>query len=500
MDATRINSNLQKVMDVLQMNSMTRRKLIYGLGAFAGSSLLTGCGGRSTNTASSSQIQPMPSGSLIQASVTVGASSGTSIGANFTGLSYEKNSFAVPRFTSSNTDMINLFKLLGTSILRVGGNSVDVTTWTANGAGQTAGQAAPADVDALAAFLKATGWQVLYGVNLASNTPALAAEEVAYAVKSLGSSLYAIEIGNEPDLFPGTYFPSNWTLQDFEALWELYRSAILATSPSVVITGPASGGNISSWTVPFGIYATKQQISLLTQHYYRGDGQSPSSTAELLISPDTNLAPACRTLLNAANQIGIPFRFTETNSFYRGGASGVSDSYASSLWVIDHLANLALDGGIGANVHGGGDGNGYTPIADDNGAVVEVRPEFYGLLLFTMLGQGSLLTTTVSAGSLNVTAYTVKTASGALNIVLNNKDLTNNLQVAVDCRQTVSSALLLEMTGPDLTATSGVTIQGASINLDGSFSPAAAYIAPQISGKQVTCYVPALSAVLLQVK
>ncbi len=80
----------------------------------------------------------------------------------------------------------------------------------------------------------------------------------------------------------------------------------------------------------------------------------------------------------------------------------------------------------------------------------------------------------------------------------------NNLQVTVQLPQTVTSATLLEMTqlttgasGPSLSATEGVTIQGASVNPDGSFSPAAAYtLSP--SGTQLTCYVPALSAVLLQ--
>ena len=56
---------------------------------------------------------------------------------------------------------------------------------------------------------------------------------------------------------------------------------------------------------------------------------------------------------------------------------------------------------------------GYTPIADSGGAVVEARPEYYGILLFTLAGQGTLYTTSLSGiGSLNITAYAVKTSSG----------------------------------------------------------------------------------------
>jgi hypothetical protein len=442
--------------------------------------------------------QPLPSGSLTSATVTVSSTVAGTLPAGFAGLSYEKSSMAVPRFEASNTNLIGLFQALGPSLLRIGGNSVDKTQWTATGAGRTSGQVAPSDIDALAGFLKAAGWTVLYGVNLATSTAAAAAAEVAYAVKSLGESLYAIEIGNECDLYgnTGSYFAGNWTLPDFEQLWEQFRTAILAAAPDAVLTGPASASHVTTWTVPFGQYATSQQIALLTQHYYRGNGQSASSTAAELITPDTALATQLAQLEAGAQGLGIPYRLAETNSFYNGGASGVSNSYASSLWVIDHLFNIALGGGTGANLHGGGNGTGYTPIADSNGTVVEVRPEYYGVKLFTLAGTGTLLTTTVSAAGLNVTGYAVKAADGTLNLLIVNKDSTQNLSLSIDCGQPVMSASLMMMTGPGLDATTGVAIQGASIGLDGSFAPQPVWTVP-VSGSTVTCYVNALSAALI---
>jgi hypothetical protein len=54
------------------------------------------------------------------------------------------------------------------------------------------------------------------------------------------------------------------------------------------------------------------------------------------------------------------------------------------------------------------------------------------------------------------------------------------------------------MTGPNLAAISGVTIQGATINKDGSFAPASpGTLTP--SAKQTTCFVPALSAALITI-
>jgi hypothetical protein len=490
---------------------LTRRQVMQGTVAFAALSLLPGCSSSNSASVTPTNPQPVPAGPLTQASLMVTAAAARSIGPNFAGLSYEKSKLYEPLFTASNSDLIGMFKRLGPSVLRVGGNSVDRNVWTPNGPGQTAGQIAPNDVDSLAAFVKAAGWQCLYGINLGgaatgATTPALAAAEVAYAAQQLGSSLLGIEIGNEPDLYgdAGNYFAGNWSLSLFLTLWGQFREAMLASTPSVPITGPADAINESTWTVPFGETVTKSEITLLTQHYYRANGELPTSTAAYLITPDPTLIANLAILEAGAQTIGVPYRMSECNSFYNGGSSGVSDSYASSLWVIDYLFNCAQGGAVGVNFHGGGDGPGYTPIADNNGSVVGARPEFYGILLFTLAGQGTLYTTQISAGSLNVTAYAVNT-SGGLNLIVVNKDLTQNLQLTAQLPQSASSATLQAMTqltsgatAPNLSATSGVTIQGASVNPDGTFAPSAAYTLNP-SGSQLSCYVPALSAVLIQV-
>ncbi len=511
--------------------SLKRRQALQGALAIAASSLLPGCGASSLSSgstgggSSNTNPQPTPSGPITSASLSVTATSAGSIASAFAGLSYEKSTlYENPYlFTGTNATLIALFKLLGPSVLRIGGNSVDRNVWTPAGAGHTAGQIAPSDVNALAAFVNAASWQCLYGINLggagpapytsgsivAATTPTLAAEEIAYAYQAFGSSLLGFEIGNECDLYGSSYFSgATWNLSTFESLWTQFRTAIVAQTPAAasLCTGPADAGSESSWTVPFGQYATKSNISLLTQHYYRGNGQSPSSTAANLVTPDTALVSDLQTLNTGAKGVGIPYRVSECNSYYNGGADGISDAYCSSLWIIDFLFDCGLNGAVGANFHGGGNGSGYTPIADSGGAVVEARPEYYGILLFTLAGQGTLYATSLSGiGSLNITAYAVRTSSGDLNIIVVNKDGAQNLQLTVQLPQSVSSAKLLEMTqlttgasGPSLSATSGVTIQSATVGADASFSPGAAYVL-SASGTQLTCYVPYLSAVLIQV-
>lgn len=456
--------------------------------------------------------QPEPAGAFMQAFLNISSTTNGQIGSGFAGLSYEKSSLFEPLFTDTNADLIHLFKLLGPGVLRVGGNSVDQTVWTPNGKGQTAGQIAPADVQALGAFLQQTGWSCIYGVNLGgaatgATTPTLAAAEAEYVAQTLGAALVGVEIGNECDCYgaANSYFAGNWSLAQFETLWNQFRAAIVAAVPSISITGPASGSNVDNWTVPFGQTATSYNLSMLTQHYYRGDGKAATSTAANLISADSNLTRCLNKLSTGAQSIGIPFRLGECSSYFNGGAVGVSNAYASSLWVLDFLFTCAQGGAAGVNLHGGGNAPGYTPIADNHGDVVEARPEFYGMKLFTMAGQGSMCQTTLSTGGLNATAYAVKSASGT-KIVVINKDSSQSLNLTTTLPQSISSAKLTVMTqsstgnsGPSLAATSGVTIQGAGIGADGGFAPSDAYNL-STSGSQLSCYVPALSAVLIEVK
>ncbi len=110
---------------------------------------------------------------------------------NFTGLSYELAQLADPKFFSAdNRELVALFRLLSPrGVLRVGGNSsescwlkVDPTT-TAPELPPIAGPVAehwmprqlfmipPEAIDELAGFLRATGWQLIYGLNFGHSSP-----------------------------------------------------------------------------------------------------------------------------------------------------------------------------------------------------------------------------------------------------------------------------------------------------------------------------------------
>jgi hypothetical protein len=424
------------------------------------------------------------------------------IGEDFCGLSYEKSQIATSTFTGENRNLIGLLRRLGTGVLRIGGNSADQFTWERSGTGRSRGKVGPPDVDGVAALARATGWKVLYGVNLAQSTPELVADEVAYATGAFGPYLSGIEIGNEPDGFVGAkYFPSSWKYSDYIARWRTFANAILQRSPNTVLTGPAVAGNIN-WFKSFATDAPKQ-VRLLTLHYYRADGHLPSSDAKFLASyPDVPLVNKLREVRATAEAVKLPFRIAETNSFWGGGSPNVSDSYTSALWVIDYLFTLAAGFCEGANFHGGGNGAGYTPIADLNGNVIGPRPEYYGIYLFTLAGQGELRACRCDSAELNVTAYAVEAKSGGINIVVVNKEL-RDISIVLDLTEirngnTFHSSSATLMTNTSLSATTGTTIGGSTINLDGSIKQSTTDGHLSVVDGRIRHTVPPISAALLR--
>lgn len=423
------------------------------------------------------------------------------IGEAFCGFSYEKSQVALPMFTGENHDLIGLYLRLGPGVLRLGGNSVDWTMWDRFGTGRADGKIAPADVDGVAEFARATGWKVLYGVNLAQSTPALAADEVAYATRAFGSSLAGIEIGNEPDCFVGAkYFPNTWKYTDYIARWRTFADAILQRAPNSLLTGPATGYNVN-WFKSFAADAPKQ-VRLLTHHYYRANGQLPTSDIKLLVSyPDANLIKQLAQVRDVAIAANLPFRFAETNSYYNGGSPNISDSYASALWVIDYLFTLAANGCAGANFHGGGNSPGYTPIADVRGKMVGPRPEYYGIYLFTLAGEGELHACQCNSLGLNLTAYAVERKNGGLNVIIVNKEQ-RSLSIAFDLTsfghdRKLHSASATLMTNTSLFATSGTTIGGSAISVDGEIAPRKSERLAVANG-HFGCTMPPISAALLK--
>jgi hypothetical protein len=426
------------------------------------------------------------------------------IGRSFLGLSFEKSHMTDAFFTGKNAPLIALFKLLGPCVLRIGANDADRTTWDPNATpvapgtiGKTVGTVA---VDDLGAFLKATGWEAIYAVNLETAPPANSAAEAKYAADKLGASLYGFELGNEINLYGLPY-------DAVKARWGSLAAAIRAVAPNAPLVGPATNpSGLQSVFVPFARDEASKVI-LLSHHYYRGSGGASTSTMDKLLSPDPGLIKVLQTLSTAAttNHVRDGYRLAETASFSSHGAPGVSDALGSALWALDFFFDNARNGSSGINFHGGGlgmDGNRpfyYAPIGEAKSAVTEAKPLFYGMLLMALAGTGNVLATTAAAGGLNFTAHALAQADGSINVVLVNKDATTGVRASVELGAPIARASVVYLEGPSLGATSGVKVAGAGISPTGVWSHAPPW-ALAAGGSALTVVVPPGSAALVHAR
>ncbi|HZR42875.1 MAG TPA: hypothetical protein VFB12_22335 [Ktedonobacteraceae bacterium] len=415
--------------------------------------------------------------------ITVNALSNGNVGSGFAGFSYEKDRIGAGMFDVKDTNLVNLFRLLGPSVLRLGGNLVDIVNWNATGAGGSAKEIAPSDVTRLAAFLRATGWKALYGINLKTNTPANAASEAQFATQALGSNLLAFEIGNEPNFYKSE--------SAYESSYNSYVSAIKAKVPSAVFDGPGAADNSPGWATTFAPHEKNNGLVMLAQHMYIGNKTIATISGMLGSNASGKLPNGENILGNAQSANGIPqWRMTEANSYFHGGAAGVSNVEAASLWSLDFMYGIASHHGDGVNFHGGTSTQfplNYSPIAFSGLTPTGVQGVYYGELLWELAGTGSLHSATVSGGS-SITAWGIGN-----NVIVNNKG-TAAIAATITLPSSASNAREYVLTAPALTSTA-ITIAGSGVNASGAFSPSPQSVS--ISGNKAVISVPAHSAALI---
>jgi len=432
---------------------------------------------------------------------------------DFTGLSYESAQLANPKyFSAENASLVALFKLLSpTGVLRIGGNTSSQTRWSAtDAAAPTADQVAnpatttafswdksapeyvvtPAAIRKLRGFLDATGWRLIYGLNLENGTPEAAAEEAACVANTMGEKLVALQFGNEPDLFrndDATH--SQWTYEQYAQKWLQFEKAVRGKLPTVPLAGPDVAFKME-WVTKFA-QQMRGKVTLLTGHYYIGGPPSnPEMTIAAILSPPKHLLEEIPQAQAAAKVAGVPYRMAEGNSIYQGGKAGVSDTFASALWAGDYMLQLASAGYCGVNLHGGGHGI-YTPIATAADGTSSARPEFYGMLLAQMFAGATLVECDLKAGGENVTAYAGVKDGKVMLAVFNKGARPIELRTKLWDPQDTSEPELWWLRAPAVETKAGVTFAGSSVK-GGAFSPN-----PALVEKPVRVTVAPYSAVLV---
>jgi hypothetical protein len=413
-----------------------------------------------------------------------------------------------------------------TPSVRIGGESTDSTWWpiahqkTPQGVSYSLSNKWLSIVKGMASAL---GARLIVGVNFAADRPDIAAAEARAFLNGIGRRyIQALEIGNEPDnygIFPwyrteqgrGHWVwsrPNTYSLTDFISEFSRFRAAL----PAAGIAGPAFAE--LSWLGGLDqFFSAEPKLTVATVHRYplhgcftnQSDPTYPS-TENLLADPaSSGLAQAIAPAVSVAHAHHVPFRLDEMNSAAVAaclGKRGVSGTFASALWVLDTLFNLADVGVDGVNVH-------TLPSAayelfsfryHKRHWEAFVHPEYYGLLLFAQAfpAGAQLLPVSVSAtGPLKV--WATRSSSGTTRIVLINKDPSNDYQVKLQVPGALKAATLERLQARSVSSTNGVTLGGQTFGDEARTGtlgrPRTETVVPAAGSYLVT--VPAASAALL---
>ena len=421
-------------------------------------------------------------------------------------------------FAPDNHELVSLFKVLTPKgILRLGGNSSEFCWWKTKDTDQPPELPAsariennwmphsftaiePAAVDRLADFLKATGWNAIYGLNLGTGTPERDAEEAAYVAKKLGKRLLFFQVGNEPEFYRNSdnrLRGQDWNFDKYLAQWLTFAQAVIKRVPGAKFGGPDIGSN-AQWVARFAKEAPPLlpgRIVACSGHYYvMGPPDNPGVTARRLLAPDRNVDQQVPRIIRLANECHLVYRMTEGNSCYRGGKPGVSNAFCSALWAADYLLKLASFGCAGVNLHGGGasvirlslgghlpgenltpdgpaiaaEGSFYTPIAGSRENGFTARPVFYGMKLAGVLTGGKMRPVIFDQLPANASAWAAEMPDGKTRLVLINKDARQKLQIVIPSTR---GATLWRLQAPGLTAISGVTLAGTAVSASKKWRP-----------------------------
>jgi Glycosyl hydrolase family 79, N-terminal domain len=445
---------------------------------------------------------------------------------DFTGLGYEISSVAIPGLLSDrNRAYVQLVRGLGANgVIRVGGITSDSASFAADAVASPAAKATvinAANLRELGTFLDAIGWRLIWGLNLGSGDMKNAAEEAVAVAAAVKDKLLAFEIGNEPDGFAGDAFnarrPKNYGYGDYLEEFRAYKSVIRSKLPDAPFAGPDASW-ATDWVSRFAA-DEGSDLKLLTKHYYRAGANNPyvdrlidvnqraeyearrkNNKFDLLMREDASIRGMLQELSAASSVAQIPFRICEANSFYDGGQPGVSDTFASALWVLDFMWTLAYGGAAGVNMQTGVNHldfvSYYSAIRNDANGAVSIGPEFYGMLAFAQAGQGERIALDYDAYGMNLMAYAVLGDHGRLMLTLINKDPNADADITIATGQNFQQATALRLKGLALDSANNVTLGGSEVAADGRWQPTEVESLHAVRGVG-EIHVPAASAAIV---
>jgi hypothetical protein len=429
---------------------------------------------------------PLPAGTML---VTVQpAAYGRAIPAGFVGLSFEYP--ALEAYAGRNPNAINpvleqLIRNLApgqSTVLRIGGDSTDWTWWPVRHLHRPPGIRYALDARWLRvarALSQAVNASLLLGINLEAGSQTLASAEARALVGGIGRTQIGwLELGNEPELYAafgwyrtrdGRHIPGRPRSWDFGPFVRQF-AAFGQTLPRVPLAGPALGAQ--GWMHHLGQFVSNEQrVGLVTLHRYPlhrcfvNPRSSGTATVAHLLSTaaSSGLAQGVAPYAAIAHARGLPLRIDELNSVSCGGARRVSNTFASALWALDTLFQMASVGIDGVNIHTFPRAR-YAPFKFTRQGArwrAFVEPLYYGLMMFAHAAPpGSRLLPVSGDRGGQVKLWATRAPSGQTRVVLINENTTGRRAVAVQVAGSTGVATLQRLRAPRVDASRRVTLAG----------------------------------------
>jgi hypothetical protein len=456
-----------------------------------------------------------------------GAAVGQPIPSGFVGFSIEIK--ALEQFTGTNPDAVNpIFLHLiedvapeQTPVLRLGGDSTDWSWWPVSSVARPPGirfTLTPNWLDVAHSVATAVRGRLILGVDLEADNRAIAAAEANAMVDRIGrSSVAALELGNEPELYGAfgwyrsatTGRPVLGRPRDYDPVaFEREYSSFARRLPNVRLAGPSSGA--ATWLAKLGPFLTAEpRVRLVTVHAYplKHCTKSKVVTIAQLLSDQSShgLAASVAPYVAVAAAHHDPVRVDEMNGISCGGTRGVSDTFASALWVLDALFEMARTGVTGVNIHTvpGTINEIIGPDTAPGAQRMLLHPEYYGMMMFAQAAPaGSHLLRLGTATPPGVKVWATRASDGLIHVVVINKGLAKSQFLRLRVAGARGPAEVEQLRAPSVHSTGGVTIGGQTFGAatsTGVLAGPAAHDTVRSSGGGYPLTVPAASATMLTV-
>lgn len=452
--------------------------------------LIAACGS-SAHGASRSVGAPARAADHNAASLTVSnTTTGRPIPAGFLGLSLEYTAiepYAGTDPSAINPVLVQLIRNLSPGqapSLRIGGDSTDWVWWPVPGATKPGGVRYSLDdrwLKVTATLAHELGAKLILGVDLEMDSSTDAVAEANALVNGIGrSSIQALELGNEPELYGSfTWYvsrsgvhvhgrPASWDFSDYLSDFARIGKALPA---GVALAGPATGG--PRWIPELGSFLPADpRVKVATLHKYPlqqcyiapSAPEYPSVAHILAPSASRGLADSIASYVGVAHARHVSLRIDEMNTVSCGVAPGVANGFVSALWALDASFQMARVGVDGVNFHTypkapyelftfkhvGGRWQG------------DVAPEYYGLLAFAQAAPPGSRLLRLSGSLGDVRAWATRAPDATDHVVLINEDTTQSRTVTVRIAGAGGPATLELLRGKGVSSSTGVTLGGQS--------------------------------------